>query len=73
MMTRLNYEAYSTSHETAPAPFLMVRRLLGRIAAWHRRRATGRALLQMDDHLLRDIGIDRLQVMDAASRPRRRG
>ena len=72
MMTRLYYEGYSTSHETAAAPSL-VRRLLRRIATWHRRRAEHRALLQLDDHLLRDIGLDRLQVMDRATRPRRRG
>ncbi len=70
MMTRLYYEALSTSHATAAAPS-PVRRLLDRIAAWHRRRAEHRAVLQMDDHLLRDIGIDRLQAREMAARPRR--
>mgnify|MGYP000913876280 FL=1 len=69
MMTRLYYEAFSAPHEAAPAASL-ARRLLGRVAAWHRRRAECHALLRMDDHLLRDIGLDRLRMMDMVTRPR---
>ncbi|MCL4767356.1 MAG: DUF1127 domain-containing protein [Hyphomicrobiaceae bacterium] len=33
---------------------------------WRQRRATARALYALDDHLLRDIGLDRSEVMSLA-------
>jgi uncharacterized protein YjiS (DUF1127 family) len=36
---------------------------------WAQRRHERRALLQLDDHILRDIGIDRFQVEEMAARP----
>jgi uncharacterized protein YjiS (DUF1127 family) len=36
---------------------------------WARRRRDRRALLQLDDHMLRDIGVDRTRAEDMASRP----
>ena len=72
MMTRMFFEAYSTPHAAAPAaPF--ARRLLDRIAAWNNRRAGRGALRQIDDHLLRDIGLDRLPMRGMTARPPRRG
>lgn len=69
MMTRIYYEAHSTSREAAPTTSF-ARDLLRRFLAWQRRRAECRALLQMDDHLLRDIGVDRLQVREMTTRPK---
>ncbi len=36
---------------------------------WARRRHERRALLQLDDHMLRDIGLDRFQAEETAVRP----
>jgi uncharacterized protein YjiS (DUF1127 family) len=36
---------------------------------WMRRRHDRRALLQLDNHMLRDIGFDRAQADAMASRP----
>lgn len=36
---------------------------------WARRRHDRRALLQLDDHMLRDIGVDRTRVEAMAARP----
>ena len=36
---------------------------------WVRRRHDRRALSQLDDHMLRDIGFDRAQADEMASRP----
>ena len=36
---------------------------------WARRRYDRRALLQLDDHMLRDIGFDRAQAEEMAARP----
>ena len=36
---------------------------------WARRRYDRRALLQLDDHLLRDIGLDRVRAETMAARP----
>ena len=36
---------------------------------WARRRHDRRALLQLDDHMLRDIGVDRRQAEAMGSRP----
>ena len=37
--------------------------------AWNHRRHERRALAELDDHLLRDIGIDRHQAQIEASKP----
>ena len=36
---------------------------------WALRRHERRALLQLDDHMLRDIGLDRFQAEETATRP----
>ena len=36
---------------------------------WLRRRHERRALLQLDDHMLRDIGLDRFKAREMATRP----
>jgi uncharacterized protein YjiS (DUF1127 family) len=36
---------------------------------WSRRRYERRALLQLDDHMLRDVGLDRFQAEAIAARP----
>lgn len=46
-----------------------LRGLLDIAAHWRRRRIERRAMLRLDDHLLRDIGIDRMQVEKMAARP----
>lgn len=38
-------------------------------ARWRRRAAERRALRQFDDHLLRDIGLDRPRLEEMAARP----
>ena len=36
---------------------------------WMRRRHDRHALLQLDDHMLRDIGFDRTRIEEMAARP----
>lgn len=36
---------------------------------WARRRHERRALLRLDDHMLRDIGLDRFRAEEMAARP----
>jgi uncharacterized protein YjiS (DUF1127 family) len=43
--------------------------LLTRLARWNRRVNERRAMRRLDDHLLRDIGIGRLQLEQMAARP----
>jgi len=45
------------------------RRALAAAYAWNRRRHDRRTLAELDDHLLRDIGIDRHQALVEASKP----
>lgn len=42
--------------------WILLMRLLDTIRRWRARRATIRQLSRLDDHLLKDIGIDRWQV-----------
>ncbi|MBL9034935.1 MAG: DUF1127 domain-containing protein [Rhodospirillaceae bacterium] len=43
--------------------------LLTRLVRWNRRANERRAMRRLDDHLLRDIGIGRLQLEQMAARP----
>lgn len=43
--------------------------LLTLLARWNRRVTERRAMRRIDDHLLRDIGLDRLQLEKMAARP----
>ena len=44
-------------------------RVFDGLFAWQRRAADRRALLVMDDHLLRDIGLSRADIEAEASKP----
>jgi uncharacterized protein YjiS (DUF1127 family) len=56
--------------ETAnPQTTNLMRSLLGMLATWSYRHAERRAMRQIDDHLLRDIGLNRVQVEAMAARP----
>jgi uncharacterized protein YjiS (DUF1127 family) len=39
------------------------------VEVWYERSGQRRRLAQLDDHLLRDIGIDRLAAMEEISKP----
>lgn len=43
--------------------------LLTCLVAWNRRAIERRALRRLDDHLLRDIGLDRARMEEMAARP----
>ncbi len=47
-------------------------RAVAALRAWLTRRRTRGAILQLDDHLLRDIGLDRFQAERMVARPVRR-
>jgi uncharacterized protein YjiS (DUF1127 family) len=47
----------------------MLSAALTRPRLWARRRHDRHALLQLDDHMLRDIGFDRRQADEMAARP----
>ena len=71
MTTRIAYgAAYAVPHSSFSA---RLGDLLGMALAlprlWARRRHDRRDLLRLDDHMLRDIGVDRTRVDAMASRP----
>jgi uncharacterized protein YjiS (DUF1127 family) len=47
----------------------LARIALRTVASWRARARQRSALAQLDDHLLRDIGVTRLQARQEASRP----
>jgi uncharacterized protein YjiS (DUF1127 family) len=47
----------------------LVARLLGRLLLWQARAQERRILASLDDRLLKDIGLDRGQVMAEADKP----
>ncbi len=47
--------------------------LFGLIATWHARAAQRRELLDLDAHLLEDVGISRAEALDHGQRPFWRG
>jgi len=70
MTTRIAHAASATPHSTLAARFgelLSQARAMPRL--WMSRRHDRRALRQLDDHMLRDIGFERAQVEAMASRP----
>jgi uncharacterized protein YjiS (DUF1127 family) len=70
MTTRI---AYGAAHVAPRSSFSRLGEALAMAPAtlrlWMRRRHDRRALLQLDDHMLRDIGFDRTRVEQMAARP----
>ena len=70
MTTRIGYAAAAAPHFTLAARFgALLSRALALPRLWARRRHDRGALLQLDGHMLRDIGFDRAQVDEMTSRP----
>jgi uncharacterized protein YjiS (DUF1127 family) len=69
MTTRIAYgAAYARSSFSAKLGD-MLSAALATPRLWIRRRHDRHALLQLDDHMLRDIGFDRTRVKEMAARP----
>ncbi len=47
----------------------VLRQLLANVPLWRQRIRQRRDLAKLDDHLLRDIGIDRLTAMEEVDKP----
>lgn len=47
--------------------------VVGRIALWHARARERRALSELDEHMLRDIGLTRSEAYEESERPFWRG
>lgn len=70
MTTHIAHAAAAAPHSTPAARFgAMLNVALAMPRLWLSRRHDRRALLQLDDHMLRDIGFDRVQVEAMAARP----
>ena len=71
MTSRIVYSAaYSVPRSSFSARLGdMLSAALATSRLWMRRRHDRRALLQLDNHMLRDIGFDRAQADAMASRP----
>jgi uncharacterized protein YjiS (DUF1127 family) len=71
MTTRIAYGAAYVAPRSSFTTRLgdMLSMALAMLRLWARRRHDRRALLQLDDHMLRDIGVDRTRVEAMASRP----
>jgi uncharacterized protein YjiS (DUF1127 family) len=69
MTTRIAYgAAYAAPRYFSARLGDMLSAALTRPRLWARRRHDRRALLQLDDHMLRDIGFNRIQADETASR-----
>ena len=70
MTTRIAYAASAAPHSTVTARLGdMLSAALATPRLWARRRHDRHALSQLDNHMLRDIGFDRAQADEMASRP----
>jgi uncharacterized protein YjiS (DUF1127 family) len=56
----------SAGHVLPTSRLLQVVRL---VAVWHERGRSRRALVELNDHMLKDIGITRLDALREASKP----
>jgi len=65
----MNSHLLNSHLDRHPAAGAAGRRALAAAYAWNRRRHERRTLAELDDHLLRDIGIDRHQALVEASKP----
>ena len=70
MTTRIACAAAAASRSSAFARLGEIPRMaIAMLQVWARRRHDRHALLQLDDHMLRDIGFDRARVKEIAARP----
>lgn len=73
MKMRFAYDgaaAYSAPRSTLTAKLgTMLSEIIAMPRQWAGRRHERRALLRLDDHMLRDIGLDRFQAEEMAARP----
>jgi uncharacterized protein YjiS (DUF1127 family) len=70
MTTRIAYAASAATHSSFSARLGdVLSAALATPRLWVRRRHDRRALSQLDNHMLRDIGFDRAQADEMASRP----
>ncbi len=56
-----------------PAPFGVLLRLLGEAETWFERRRQRRSLLELSDHMLKDIGVTRSEAFQEGRKPFWRG
>jgi len=69
MTTRIAYSAAYSRSSFSSRLGDMLSIVLATPRLWARRRHDRRALLQLDNHMLRDIGFDRAQAEAMAARP----
>lgn len=70
MTTRIAYNAAYAARSSFSARLGdMLSAALATPRLWASRRHDRRALMQLDDHMLRDIGFDRTQAKEMAARP----
>lgn len=60
---------YTRARRKAEAGHPFWRRWLDALLLWQKRAATRHAMLQMSDHILKDIGLTRSQVVHEAEKP----
>lgn len=70
MTTRIVYAAAAAPRSSSFARLgEMLSTAMATVRLWARRRHDRHALLQLDNHMLRDIGFDRARVKEMAARP----
>ena len=69
MTTRIAYGAAHVAARSSTRLGDMLSVALATPRLWVRRRHDRRALLQLDDHMLRDVGLDRTRAEAMAGRP----
>lgn len=70
MTTRIAHAAVAAPRSNSLARFgEMLKLAMTTLQMWARRRHDRHALLQLDNHMLRDIGFDRARVKEMAARP----
>ena len=55
--------------DIASVPHGTIRKMLATLRIWHRRARTRRQLLTLDDRMLADIGVDRIDASREAAKP----
>ena len=72
-MTTFTNAALTTNAGRILRPFNVLGSAAGALRQWYRRRCDMRHLMELDDYLLRDVGITRDEVARAAGTPWYRG
>jgi uncharacterized protein YjiS (DUF1127 family) len=68
-MSTMSVHSVTTMPRPLPRPSSVLGRVVGKLLVWQARSRERLALGQMDDHMLKDIGLNRADVSREADKP----